>query len=235
MRTVFAFVRCKRLPDLAAIAAASSHALGSDRSARSRRREGYDGPRALALIKGKSGWERAAVIRPPKDGETPDKLPLHVDYPAAYQRHLDANNAKKAPNAHAAMHLIIGVSPEYFGKSDGTHQGHDIKSKKVVKLLATATHWAEAELGGVWAARYDLDERGFGVVDVMCSPIRPHGKNGQPTSASARRRPSCRKRIRGPQKATVPCKAVGPITRRSTSGKCSTAVSPSGSQAASTS
>ena len=152
MRTVFAFVRCKRLKDGSAISRASFHALGSDQSARSRRREGYDGPRALALIKGKKGWERAAVIHPPKDGETPDKFPLHVDYKAAYQRHLKANDAKKAPNAHPAMHLIIGVAPVYFGAPDGTQEGHDVKSKKVRKLLVAATEWAEVELSGAWAA-----------------------------------------------------------------------------------
>ena len=176
---MFAFVRCKRLVDAAAIAAASSHALGSDRSARSRRREGYDGPRAVCFIKNDSNtWDKPEFVYPPKSGAT--DLPRHVDYTAAYQRHLTATGARKAPNAHAAMHLIVGVSPEYFGKPDGTHEGHDHKSKKVRRLLVAAANWAEAELGGVWAARYDLDERGFGIVDVMCSPVRPHGKNGKP-------------------------------------------------------
>ena len=31
----------------------------------------------------------------------------------------------------------------------------------------------------MWAGRYDLDERGFGIVDLMCSPIRKHGKSGR--------------------------------------------------------
>ena len=176
---MFAFVRCKRLPTSAAIAAASSHALGSDRSARSRRREGYDGPRAITLIKNdKNQWDKPALVQPPKNGAT--ELPYHVDYKTAYQRFLKANDARKAPNAHAAMHLIIGVSPEHFGKPDGTHEGHDYRSKKVQNLLIAAAKWAEEELGGVWAARYDLDEKGFGIVDVMCSPVRPHGKNGKP-------------------------------------------------------
>ena len=118
------------------------------------------------------------MVHPPSEGGRPDNLPYHVDYKAAYQRHLKANNAHKSPNGHAAMHLIIGVSKEFFDKPDGTHEGHDFKSEKVRKLLVATTQWAEAELGGVWAARYDLDEKGFGIVDLMCSPVRKHGKSG---------------------------------------------------------
>ena len=70
------------------------------------------------------------------------------------------------------------MSRQWFERPDGTHEGHDITSEKVRTLVLTATRWAEAELGGVWAARYDLDETGYGIVDLMCSPIRPHGKNG---------------------------------------------------------
>ena len=177
---MFAFVRCKRLKDTAAIAAASSHALGSDRSARSRRREGYDGPRAVCLIKGDTEkWKRATLVRPPDEGETPDPLPYPVDYRSAYTRHLKRNQAHQAGNSHAAMHLIVGVSPEWFERPDGTHEGHDVRSEKVRKLMLAAIRWAETELGGVWAARYDLDERGFGIVDLMCSPIRKHGKSGK--------------------------------------------------------
>ena len=177
---MYAFVRCKRLPGKAAISRAASHALGSDRSSRSRRRKGYDGPRALALIKGETDkWERAAVVRPPGEGEAPGPLPYHVDYQAAYQRHMKRHNARKPGDTHPAMHLIVGVSPVWFERPDGTHEGHDITSEKVRRLVLAATRWAEAELGGVWAARYDLDEKGYGIVDLMCSPIRTHGKNGK--------------------------------------------------------
>ena len=115
---------------------------------------------------------------PPSEGEARGPLPYHVDYQAAYQRHMKRHNARKPGDTHPAMHLIVGVSRQWFERPDGTHEGHDITSEKVRTLVLTATRWAEAELGGVWAARYDLDETGYGIVDLMCSPIRPHGKNG---------------------------------------------------------
>ena len=76
----------------------------------------------------------ATLVRPPDEGETPDPLPYPVDYRSAYTRHLKRNQAHQAGNSHAAMHLIVGVSPEWFERPDGTHEGHDVRSEKVRKL-----------------------------------------------------------------------------------------------------
>ena len=45
---------------------------------------------------------------PPSEGEARGPLPYHVDYQAAYQRHMKRHNARKPGDTHPAMHLIVG-------------------------------------------------------------------------------------------------------------------------------
>jgi hypothetical protein len=67
----------------------------------------------------------------------------------------------------------VSVSPAWVKQ---TGELHDPKSPRNVQLAEQAVAWVQAALGGgepcVVAWRYDLDERGGAVVDVVAAPTR---------------------------------------------------------------
>ena len=189
---MFAFAHVHTIRKSADITAAANHAVARDKSAKKRRRKGFTGPRTLGGTRDRSGKWRFGIIYPddhPQAPALPDgEFPTQADYPTAFKAHLKRNNARQAKNAHAGMHMIVGVSSEYFddeehgrapGDPDYKGDKHHPNGPAVRKLTTAAINWAESELGGVWAARYDVDEKGGAIVDVLCSPIRPHGKTGR--------------------------------------------------------
>ena len=150
----FAFVRCEKLKTEAAIANAARHARGDDPAAK--RRHVHEGPRAWAGVRNAEGeWET---------GTQGGKL---FDLRPAFNRHLKRTGASLRKGTPRAMHLIVGISPDWLG-SEAVR--HNPESRRVKELVRNAVDWAEQELGGVWAWRYDLDERGSGVVDIFASP-----------------------------------------------------------------
>ena len=97
----------------------------------------------------------------------------------AFDAHLERTGAqlRRQKNGVIALHMIIGVSPAWVAAGGDPHDANNERVKLLTKLAA---HWVENELGGVWSVRYDLDERGSAVVDVLCSPVRPHKSSGKP-------------------------------------------------------
>ena len=87
----------------------------------------------------------------------------------AYKRHKNRQGASEKKGVKPVMHVVVGVSPEWLGSGV-----HDRDDPRVKRLLNAAIEWANAELGGTFAARYDVDERGGGVVDVFCAPVREY-------------------------------------------------------------
>ena len=65
------------------------------------------------------------------------------------------------------MHIVVGVSRSGWATASTTRRVH------VHRLLEFAVEWANAELGGAFAARYDVDEKGV-VIDVFCAPVREY-------------------------------------------------------------
>ncbi len=65
-------------------------------------------------------------------------------------------------------HLILGVSEAWLDAGD-----QDARQRA---LLTAAARWAEAELGGVFAARIDRDEEGRCIVDVFVAPVHEDGR-----------------------------------------------------------
>ena len=187
----FAFVSCRPIRDSAFLVRAANHAMGRDESSKKRRRKGATGPRTRGLIRDPKGKWIDRIIHPvghPKAGKRLDGFPAVVDYPRAFKAHLRRNKAGVAKNAHLGLHMIAGVSPEYFDDDEHAREPgdpnfkgskHDPNAPAVRKLLKVATEWANAELGGAWAARYDVDEDGAAIVDVMCSPIRANKSSGK--------------------------------------------------------
>ena len=179
----YAFTRTARL-DYAGLAKAELHGRGEDVSSRKRRRPDAT-HRALAVAldaKGnyvdQNGRDPLAVEDAPDDEgkdshhEGKDSRQGGIDpygIKAAYKRHKERQGAAEKKGVRPVLHIVVGVSPESLG--DGVHDRDD---PRVKQLLKAAIEWANAELGGVFAARYDVDEKGGGIVDLFCAPVREY-------------------------------------------------------------
>ena len=101
--------------------------------------------------------------------------PPAADLLQEHRRHLKREKAGLRKGAAVAMHLQLGVTPEWLGNAR-----FDPKSELVVKLMDTATAFVEREFGGVFAARFDVDEEsGGGIADVFAAPIRANARSGR--------------------------------------------------------
>lgn len=107
-----------------------------------------------------------------------------ANYGVAFREHKKRHDVKsERKNAALALHLLVGVSPEWLAE---TGDPHDLKNPRVRELIDHAKRWAETwmEDGAVWAVRYDTDEVGSGVVDILGSPIRQNASGrGKPKPA----------------------------------------------------
>ena len=165
---MFAFVRSYKPTRIAHIREAERHAKGENRSAQKRRRKDADA-RALAMaLSPENCMSKPRVAYPTGHPQCPPEQP-ELDLEYAFSRYLDQESASVRKGAALGLHMIVGVSPEYF---ENEADRHNPNSRAVRELLLAACDWAELELGGTWAARYDVDEAGSGVVDVFCSPLR---------------------------------------------------------------
>lgn len=98
-----------------------------------------------------------------------------ADYALAFKYHKNLHGVKsERKGAALGLHLLVGVSPEWLAE---TGDPRDTANPRVQQLVAEAKAWAESWMGpgAVWAVRYDTDEAGSGVVDVLASPVRLNG------------------------------------------------------------
>ena len=160
----FAFCRTLKLKTRTDIGRASRHAKALDETAHTRRRPNAT-LRCATLNLDTSDIELHPVGSPT------------IDLPAAFDAHLQSTGASLRKNAHMALHMIVGVSPEWVAE---TGDPHDPDNPRVLALMRSACTWADRALGGVWAVRYDLDEAGSSVVDVFASPVRANKRSGRP-------------------------------------------------------
>ena len=153
------FVRVQPLAAPPALGRATAHARGQDLTARSRRRDGLEAgsPRAIGWQRGWDQWRAWA----PGD-ET-------VNYWTAWESHVAETGARLRKRAPAALHLIVGVSPGWVAERGDPHDWNNVRVRALTKA---AVQWAQRELGGVIAARYDVDEEGSSIVDVIAAPVR---------------------------------------------------------------
>lgn len=170
----YAFVRNLKtssganLKDFAQIQSAERHAKREDLTSKARQRP--DGDHRQNYF-----WSRA--------GEGLDHG--GADYAAAFKAHKAAHGIKtERKGAALGLHLLVGVSPEWLAE-DGDPR--DLSNPRVQKLIEHAKLWAEEWMGegAVWAVRYDTDEAGAGVVDILASPVRENragrAKTGKPS------------------------------------------------------
>lgn len=108
------------------------------------------------------GWSKAGKGR-------------HLDLRTAYAAHCaERGGVRPWGKSPKALHLLVMVSSEW-PKAAGDPYSRE--NERVAALVDQATAWAEEQLGGVFAVRYDCDERSAGIVDVFCAPVRTPGGN----------------------------------------------------------
>ena len=148
--------------------AMEKHARGLGDKAEKRRIEGAPF-RCRAIATGEDG--KPLEWRSVRRGEQAPQVALRK----AWRNHMKAHDAKLRANARMGEHFILSVTPEWLEANGGSR--HDITNPRVGKLVKLAVKWVRTEFGGVFAARYDCDERGA-VVDVFAAPIRKQGRKG---------------------------------------------------------
>ena len=167
-KRLFAFVRQlekgsgANLKTVADIRSAERHAKREDKTSVLRQREG-------ASHVDNHFWSRCG-----------DALDTGgADYFAAFKAHKAKHGVtSERRGAALASHALVGVSPEWL---EATGSPHDLNNPRVQLLIERAKDWVESWCGegAVWAVRYDTDEIGSGIVDVIASPIRTaHHKSG---------------------------------------------------------
>ncbi|WP_089885065.1 hypothetical protein [Citreimonas salinaria] len=89
----------------------------------------------------------------------------------AHQIHLEQTGAGQRANSAPAMHLLAVVSPAWLLE---TGDPRETSNPRVKDLILEAQLWAEdwCGPGSVFHVRYDTDERGAGVVDILVAPVR---------------------------------------------------------------
>lgn len=166
---MYAFVRNPRresnknhLGSFSDIVSAESHAKRKDATSQARQVEGRSHTANYFWSKMGDGLEGGGA-----------------DYSKAYRKHKKQMGVKsERKNAALGVHTLVCVSPEWL---EETGDPRDLANIRVQQLIAEAKLWAESWMGegAVWAVRYDTDEAGSGIVDILASPIRTeHHKSG---------------------------------------------------------
>lgn len=176
---MFAFVRNPKrdnnknhLAGFSDIASAESHAKRQDKTSQARQVEGRSHEANHFWSKAGEGLEGGGA-----------------DYAKAYRKHKKQMGVKtERQGAALGVHTLVGVSPEWLAE---TGDPRDLENPRVQQLIAEAREWAESWMGegAVWAVRYDTDEAGSGVVDILASPIREakHKSGSSKPSISVRK------------------------------------------------
>ena len=152
------FVRCKPISNYRYLAKMEEHGRGRDQT--SLRRVAHpDAPRALAATLQPDGnWAASWAVDEPG-----------YDVKKAFATHKKRTGGKERKGAQLGLHLLLGVTPAWVCEAGDLH---DPENPRNVELLNAAVHWAKSEQLDPYAARIDLNERGGGVVDVFCAPVR---------------------------------------------------------------
>ncbi len=102
-----------------------------------------------------------------------------LDLVDAFRIHKKEFGAVERAKAELGTHMIVNISPEWLAEIGDVH---DPYNERIEKLIIEAKNWAESwqGKGAVFATRFDLDEKGSGVVDIFSAPVRAQGRrNGK--------------------------------------------------------
>lgn len=160
-QSYFAFVRNLQtqsganVKSFGEIQGAEKHAKRKDKTSQARQVEGRSHEANYFWSKAREGLEGGGA-----------------DYAKAYRAHKKDHGVKtERKGAAIGQHLLVGVSPEWLAEGGDPR---DTNNERVQQLIAEAKAWAESWMGegAVWAVRYDTDEKGAGIVDILASPVR---------------------------------------------------------------
>lgn len=179
MKTKFAFVRNHQkkgggnLKLFSDISSAESHAKRKDATSQERQVKGRSHTANYFWSKAGEGLEGGGA-----------------DYGKAYRAHKkEFGITTERKGAALGNHLLVGVSPEFLTEEGGDPRS--LENPRVQLVIAEAKKWAESWMGegAVWAVRYDTDEKGSGIVDIIGSPIREakHKSGKSKSSISVRK------------------------------------------------
>ena len=158
-RPLFAFARCHRVMNEAYLRQQETHGK-RDRADRS--------PSELVPGRAQASFGRSTA------GD-------NCAYVDDLRTHLKEAGARTRGGAAISLHLLFGVSAEWIQETGGIHDG---RNSRVLKLFEEVKTFSEKHIGGVYAIRMDLDERGGGVVDVFAAPV--HMRSGRPRKDGSR-------------------------------------------------
>jgi len=102
-----------------------------------------------------------------------------LDLVAAFKAHKKETGAVERGNAEIGTHLLVVVPPEWIKEGGDIH---DPNNPNTLKAIQAAKEWAESWQGegAVFAYRFDLDEKGTGVIDLFTAPVFEQGRrNGK--------------------------------------------------------
>jgi hypothetical protein len=148
--TIYACVRARKIRDLRHLGRIQSHGLRRDPSAQQR------------VVAERTGRTPAHSIYSPDE-------PLRLV--RAYRTAKEVLGAVEYGGAAVGLHLIIILSAPLIAERGDPHDADNPLNRK---LVSEGTAWAEAAFGegSVIASRLDLDEAGWGELDVIVVPAR---------------------------------------------------------------
>ncbi len=163
-KPVYVVLDIERIDATQRLADHERHACGRGNTAEKRHVEGAE-HRCLALVDGDVEAIEHARAR------TAAVAPAGLDIRAAFERRSAVTAAKQWGSRDFAVALIVGVSPEWVGADTAAER---VTSERAHAVLRAAQAWGEATFGpgAVIHARYDVDERGGGVADLIVAPVR---------------------------------------------------------------
>ena len=118
-------------------------------------------------------------IREDYDPHTPRSIGFayqqddHLSVRAAWEQHCRDNNARPWGKSPLCLHMLVHLSS---GWVPAKHK-HDPDHPKVKEFFNAVRDWAKSAVGGVIAARMDLDERSCLQLDIFCAPVFPPPSN----------------------------------------------------------
>ena len=172
--TMFAFTRSRPIKTVQGLVAASRHGARADKSAARRMRPGADPERRAFCLRGpgvddegKRTPSKAGYIGTPTPG---DPLPPACDYLQAFKDRKTLAGARERKGSALALHVLLGVSSQWLEETGGLH---DPANRRIQQLIQVGNSWARETFGkdSVIGLRYDLDERGGAVLDILVTPV----------------------------------------------------------------
>jgi len=102
-----------------------------------------------------------------------------LDLIEAFKAHKKEMGAVERGKTEIGTHLLVVVPPEWIKEGGDIH---DPNNPNTLKAIDEAVKWAESwqGKGSVFAYRFDLDEKGTGVIDLFTAPVFEQGRrNGK--------------------------------------------------------